>query len=135
MHTQNSSKTILFYDGDCALCQFWVQFCLERDRKKILFFAPLLGQTAQGLVPPAFQETLGTVVLWDQGQILIKSTAILTALGKIGYAPDLLFLIRLLPTRILDLIYDWVAQNRQRWFGKPSHCPLPPSEQQSQLLD
>ena len=134
MMTEYKDKTILFYDGNCALCNFWVQFFLERDRKKVMFYAPLQGMTAAALLPSEFREKTETVVLWRASQLEIKSAAILSALRKIHYAPDLLFLARLLPQQFLDGIYDFVAHRRYRWFGQKEQCPLPPEHHRSQLL-
>lgn len=134
MKTDLKDKTILFYDGECALCNFWVQFCLERDRKKVIFYAPLQGDTAAYLLPPELREKTETVVFWQDYQLQIKSTAILAVLQKIGYAPDLLFIARLLPKSFLDKIYDFIASRRYRWFGKKEQCPIPSEDQRGQLL-
>lgn len=134
MESKLKEKTILFFDGECALCNFWVQFCLERDRKKSLFFAPLNGSTAQSLLPEDLRIHANTVVLWDKEKTFFKSTAIITALRKISYAPDLLLFARLIPVSIRDKIYDFIARHRYQWFGKYEVCPLPPEEYRSQLL-
>lgn len=134
MDADLNSKTILFYDGDCALCSFWVQFCLERDRKKVLFFAPLQGECAKNLLPLELREQLESIVLWDQQTIHLKSKAILTALRIIKYSPDLLFVARIVPTSLLDKCYDFVARHRYRWFGKTNQCPIPGEDQKQQLL-
>ncbi len=135
MEANLKDKTILFFDGECALCNFWVQFCLERDRKKSLFFAPLQGSTAQNLLPEELRQSIHTVVLWHEQKTLIKSTAIITALRKIDYSPDLLLFARLIPSTLRDGVYDFVARHRYRWFGKQETCPIPPEEYRSQLLN
>lgn len=134
MQADSLDKTILFYDGECALCHFWVQFCLERDRKRILFFAPLQGDTAARLLPPEIRANLESVVLWQEEKVYIKSKAIITALRKIGYAPDLLLFARMIPATSLDRLYDYVAKNRYEWFGKNEVCPMPTEQQRRQLL-
>jgi predicted DCC family thiol-disulfide oxidoreductase YuxK len=128
------AKTILFYDGECALCNFWVQFCIERDRKKILFYAPLQGATAMSLLAPEFRQEAMSVVLWKNSQSQIKSKAIISALKTIRYSPDIVLLLSIAPTQFLDFIYDIVAKNRYRWFGKMEVCRLPPEEHRTQLL-
>lgn len=134
MEVDHKNKTILFYDGECALCNFWVQFCMERDRKQVLFFAPLQGDTAANLLPIETRTNLDSVVLWTEEAPQLKSKAVLTALRKIGYSPDVLLLARLFPTSFWDRLYDLVAKNRYRWFGKNTICPMPSDQQRQQLL-
>lgn len=127
-------KSILFYDGDCALCNFWVQFLMERDRKKKLFYSPLQGETAKKLLTSEMREQVSTVVLWHQQKLFTKSNAILNALKQINYSPDTLVLGHIIPTSLRDRMYDFVASNRYRWFGKKETCPLPPEGYQQQFL-
>ena len=37
---------LIFYDGECGFCQFWIQFLLKRDYKNYFLFAPLQGKLA-----------------------------------------------------------------------------------------
>lgn len=135
MNLDLKDKTILFYDGDCALCNFWVQFCLDRDHKKVLHFAPLQGATAEQLLPTDLRLNNSSVVLWDNQRYLLRSKAIIAVLRKIGYAPDFVFLLRLVPTFLLDKLYDFIARYRYQWFGNNKTCPIPLDEQKHQLLD
>lgn len=127
-------KLILFYDGECAFCSFWVNFIWERDRNKIIFFAPLQGETAHYFISNIHRSQLDTVVFYFEGTLLTKSDAILTALKKIHYAPDLIFLFNLIPLKIRNFIYDLIAKNRYKLFGKQSACPLPSDDFRQQLL-
>ena len=135
MNPNLDDKTILFFDGDCALCNFWVQFCSERNFKKNLFFAPLQGITAQALLPTNIQNDNDSVILWKDKKYYQKSEAILKVLKFIGYAPELQFFAKLFPTIFLNRIYDSIAKNRYKWFGKVNTCHLPPESQRRQILN
>ena len=45
--TSKSSLAIVFYDGDCGLCNRFVLFLLKRDHRKVFRFAPLNGKMAR----------------------------------------------------------------------------------------
>jgi predicted DCC family thiol-disulfide oxidoreductase YuxK len=82
------------------------------------------------------RQNLHSVILWEKQNLWSKSEAILTALRRIQYAPDLVFMAGLAPRGLLNFIYDWIARNRRRWFGTASDiCPLLPVEQQRQILN
>lgn len=127
-------QNILFYDGNCGFCSFWVQFFSERDKNKKIYYAPLQGQTAQSILPQNFTQDIDTVVFYYEGQYLTKSEAILRALKEIRYAPDLLLLAQLIPTFILNKSYDIIARYRYKLFGQNSICPIPSEELRKQLL-
>lgn len=129
-----SDKFILFYDGECAFCSFWVNFIWERDQNKVVFFAPLQGETAQNFISDTHRKQLDTVVFYYEGTLLTKSEAILTALKQIHYAPDLVFLLNLIPKKIRNFVYDIIARHRYKLFGKQPICPLPSEEFRQQLL-
>lgn len=127
-------QNILFYDGNCGFCSFWVQFFSERDKSKKIYYAPLQGQTAQSILPQNFNQSLDTVVFYYEGNYLIKSEAILRALKEIKYAPDLLLLAQLIPKFLLNKVYDFIARYRYKLFGQESICPIPSEELRKQLL-
>lgn len=127
-------QSILFYDGNCAFCSFWVQFFSERDKNKKIYFAPLQGQTARTILPQNFTQNLDTIVFYSNGEYLIKSEAILKAFKEVRYAPDLLLIARLIPKSLLNKFYDVIARHRYQLFGQNSICPIPSEELKKQLL-
>jgi predicted DCC family thiol-disulfide oxidoreductase YuxK len=123
----------LFYDGHCGLCQRSVRLILAEDATGSAFrFAPLQGETFQGLVPPKEREALplSLVVQTEKGVLLTRSSGALHILGRLGGVWRLLAgLLVLLPTSLRDRLYDSVARLRHRLFARPAElCPLmPPS--------
>ncbi|MBI1290001.1 DUF393 domain-containing protein [bacterium] len=130
---------ILFYDGDCALCQGSVKWLLARDQRAVLRFAPLGGETWQELVPEQVRATLpdSVVLIVARGsKPLIRSTAILTAMALMGPPwKKRAALLGRIPSGLRDLIYRAVARVRRLILGKPkSQCPMIPPEWRSRLL-
>lgn len=134
-----SPNLILYYDGSCGLCHRFVQFLIQRDARSRLFYAPLQGQTAQTRLPepdrPKTAQDLKSVILWDGNRFRYRSDGALQALSLLGGVwPALTELARTVPAPLRDLIYDWVARNRYRWFGRDESCPLPSPEQRARFL-
>lgn len=133
---------VVFYDGKCVLCNQTIRFLIKVDRKQVLKFAPLQGETANSLNKylPKIEEDPASVVFVrnmndeTNRQIFLRSTAILTILGEIGGVWKLFSWLKLLPPFIRDSIYNLIAQNRYRWFGKYDECLLPTPEIQERFL-
>jgi predicted DCC family thiol-disulfide oxidoreductase YuxK len=139
---------LVLYDGVCGLCNRTVRFLLRIDRRNVLAFAPLQGQTAARLAErhgfplagrgddPAGLRTIVYVRKFGlkHERAHLRSDAVLRILGDVG-GPWVLFgALRLVPRLLRDPVYDWVARNRYRWFGKLDRCPLPPPDQRARFL-
>ena len=128
-------RQIIFFDGVCNLCNSFVDFLVRRDREHLFDFAPLQGSTARQLLPPHIPAELRSVVLWSQGEVHEKSDAALMILPQLG---GLFYLLRagwLVPKGLRDMIYDLVARNRYRLFGKRETCRLPTADERGRFLD
>jgi predicted DCC family thiol-disulfide oxidoreductase YuxK len=134
--------SIVLYDGVCGLCNRLVQFLLKRDRRDRIRFAPLQSAFAG---PPLRQRgfdplDLDTVyVIMDHGQpterVLARSDAILYVLRQLGGIWNIARLGSLLPRRVRDGIYQVVARNRYRVFGRHDSCLLPEEKYRRKFLD
>ncbi len=129
-------EKILYFDGVCNLCNAFVQFVIRHDQKKTFRFASLqsaAGQAvlqAQGLSTEQFHSTL----LFDGRGYLRKSDVALNIFKDFGGAWPLLYGLKIIPRFIRDGVYDLIAQNRYRWFGKKDACMIPTSELKSRFL-
>jgi predicted DCC family thiol-disulfide oxidoreductase YuxK len=127
--------TILF-DGVCNLCNRSVRFVLARDPAERFAFAPL--QSAQGrelltrVGLPA--DARASIVLVEGKRAFEKSDAVLRVLAGLSGLWPILALLRVIPRRLRDAIYDWIAANRYRWFGQRAECPVPTPEQRRRFL-
>jgi predicted DCC family thiol-disulfide oxidoreductase YuxK len=128
---------ILFYDGVCGLCDRLVQLVLRRDRRQQFRFAALqsalaaetLGRFGKPL------DVLDTIyVVTEDGRLLQKGRAILFVMGALGMPWSMAQLFAPLPTRVLDWLYDRVARNRYRLFGKRDACRLPTAAEKLRFL-
>jgi predicted DCC family thiol-disulfide oxidoreductase YuxK len=128
-------KQIIFFDGVCNLCNGFIDFVVTRDPEHNFKFAPLQGETAKRHLPNSISIGLRSVVLWTQGQYFEKSDAILMILPQLGGGWRIFRLGWIFPRFFRDWIYDFVARNRYRFFGKRDSCRLPTPEERALFLD
>ncbi len=128
-----AARPIVFFDGHCCLCHRLVRFILREDRPGRFSFAPLQGETARQLLPP-LPESPATLVLWDAGEMHTESGAALRILGRLGGIWRLTWAYYLLPLKMRDAVYRWLARNRYRWFGRTDTCPRPAPQTADRFL-
>lgn len=118
---------VLLFDGVCNLCNESVQWVIRHDPQSKFRFASLQSEAGQQLLRQHNLPTneLNTVVLIDAGRAYTRSDVPLRIFKKIGGAWPLLTVLRIIPTPLRNAVYDWIARNRYRWFGKKEACWLP----------
>lgn len=127
---------IVLFDGVCNLCNAFVQFIIQRDPDAVFRFSPLQSEIGQSLLKEAGLPTseLSTVILYNKGVFYTHSDVALQVVRHLPGFWSLLYSLRIIPKSIRDVIYDWVAQNRYRWFGKQESCMMPTPELQKRFL-
>ncbi len=130
-------RPIFVFDGDCVLCSWWVQIILRYDRSRqyrLLAAGSALGQALYvhyGLDPVVYETNL----LIMDGVALTKSEGSIRLAVELGFPWSLAAVFRLLPRRLADLLYDAVASNRYRLFGRRDACYLPPAAERDRFID
>jgi predicted DCC family thiol-disulfide oxidoreductase YuxK len=128
--------SVLLFDGVCNLCNASVKWVILRDKKGVFKFAPIQSETGQSLLKRfgLDNQPLDSVILIANNKAYIKSDAairVMTELGGIGILSRVFLLI---PRKLRNIVYDWVANNRYRWFGKQEQCLLPQPEWKDRFL-
>lgn len=130
-----SPPRIVYFDGYCGLCDRFVSFILAKDRRRRLHVTPLQGETAaRRLGPLARASAPETVIYEDAAGLHHRSTAVLRAVVALGGWWRAAGALRIVPRPARDVIYDWVARHRFRWFGRRDSCRLPTAEEQAAFL-
>lgn len=132
------NKKIVLFDGVCNLCNNAVQFIIKNDRNDVFRFASLQSELGQALVAERNldPEDLDSVMLIEPGIAYYrKSTAALEITRDLKGGYSLLKNLLFLPEGLRDGIYDFVASNRYKWFGKKDNCMIPTPELKSKFLD
>lgn len=131
-----SEHPLILFDGDCNLCNSSVQFVLKRDPKAMFQFASLQSQAGrEALAMVASLDQPDSIMLIRAGKLCVKSTAALGIARGLRWPWPLLSVFWLVPCWLRDLVYDWIARNRIRWFGKPELCWVPKPEFRGRFLD
>ena len=133
---RNAGPIVLF-DGHCKFCNFWANFLLGADTKGKLKFATLQSKAGSQLLRESGIESrsFDSVVLVHRNQIDTKSTAVLRVLRLLGGIWIVPYVLIVIPRPIRDLVYDFVAKNRYRWFGRREVCRIPTAEERRRFLD
>jgi len=116
---------IIFFDGYCGLCNGFVDFMIKFDKNAVFKFSPIQSDFAKTKLTPEDIKELKSVVVHINGQTYRKAEAALRAMAELGWPWKFLLIFSLLPEKILNLVYDLVATNRYRLFGKSETCRLP----------
>ena len=133
-------RPIILFDGVCNLCNSAVRWVIERDKAGRFDFASLQSDAARR----ELVKVMGTkeidalpdsIVLLDSDGVHIRSTAALRIARGLGSRFALLRLGFVLPRPIRDVIYDLIARNRYRWFGRRDTCMTPTPDIAARFLD
>ena len=136
-------KAIVVFDGVCNLCNGAVRFILKRDKKEIFNFSWLQSETGRRLyaeykLDPEEENSLAVrqagIVLLHGEKVFTRSAAVLQIAKMLGGGWVLFYPFILIPKFIRDGLYNFVARNRYRWFGKKNDCVLPDPKYRSRFL-
>ncbi|TGK36574.1 thiol-disulfide oxidoreductase DCC family protein [Leptospira andrefontaineae] len=129
---------IVLFDGVCNLCNGAVNVLLDLDKHKRLKFASLQSEYAKKLIQSKTLEEkirgIDSILFWDGKEIHIKSNAIIEICDKLGGFWKILKLSYIIPRPIRNILYDLIAKNRYRLFGKRESCRMPTPELKERIL-
>lgn len=130
------NKFIVFYDGDCGFCNFWVGWILKNDLKNKFLFSALQSDFGQKFLRERNLEVqnLSTLYLFSPGKFYLKkSKAVLKIASVLGGRFSLLEVFKIIPTFLSDKVYDIVANNRQKIAS--AKCYLPTPEERKKFIE
>jgi predicted DCC family thiol-disulfide oxidoreductase YuxK len=133
---------LVLYDGVCGLCSRLVQFLLEHDRRAVFTFASLQSAAGRAVVErfggdPNELTSFHVLAHYrtTHAQMFSRSAAALFVAGQLGWPWKAAVLARVLPTAILDHVYNVVARNRYRLFGRYEQCLTPRPEFRGRFVE
>lgn len=113
---------VVFIDGICVFCNRLSRILIRLDAKKQFLFSTLDSPYAKKTLLQPKEDSI--LVFSQKGMIYTKSKAILFIVSQLPYVKWIGILFHIIPTFILDHLYDRIAKNRYKWFGKYDACPL-----------
>lgn len=130
------NNNIILFDGVCNFCNSSINFVIERDPNKKFKFAPLQSEAGEKIQQQFNLDTtkLDSVLLIKNGKVLSKSTAALYIAKELKGLWPLLFVFIIMPPFLRNAVYNYIAKNRYKWFGKQDSCMMPTPDVRSRFL-
>ena len=132
-------KHIILFDGVCNLCDSAVQLVIKNDTKDLYRFAALQSTIGQELLKTrgVHQNKVDSIVLIIPGQAyFFKADAALEIASNLKGGYKILgFLRKIIPSALSNVVYDFIAKNRYKWYGKKEACMIPTPELRAKFLD
>ena len=124
---------IILFDGECNVCDASVQFIMKRDQG-VFHFASLQSEVGKELIERFQLQGIDSVVLIENNRAYIKSTAALRIAKELHQLWRFCYLLIAVPKPIRDTVYNLIAKNRYKWFGKKDICMLPSEKDRARFL-
>lgn len=124
-------KKLILFDGVCNFCNDSVLKIIRFDKKNIYLFTSLQSEKGKEVIQYLNIDTdaIDSIVLYEPGvSYEIKSTAALKIITGFGGLWNLMAIFFIFPEGIRNSVYDFIAKNRYKWFGKKEACMLPTND-------
>lgn len=132
------NKALILFDGVCNLCSSSVQYVIERDKNNYFVFAALQSDLGQQIIKTykIDHSKTDSILLYrkDKG-VKSKSTAALLIAKHLKFPTKLLYPFIILPAFIRNMVYDFIAKNRYKWYGKKESCWIPTPGLKAKFLE
>jgi predicted DCC family thiol-disulfide oxidoreductase YuxK len=131
------NKKIILFDGICNLCNSSVQFIIKHDKRDIFRFVSLQSELGiQILKHIGIQnQNIDSIILYEPGiAYYYKSSAVLQIAKGLKGLFRTLIILDLIPNGFRNIIYDFIARNRYKWYGKQESCMIPTEELKAKFL-
>jgi len=131
-------KQLILFDGVCNLCNASVQYVIKHDKKNQFMFTALQSETGKQIIDEFNIETVkvDSILLYSkENGIISKSSAALKVASKLGFPINLMKVFFIIPPFIRNWVYDYIAKNRYKWYGKKDACMIPTPELKAKFLE
>lgn len=147
-------QPVVFFDDYCVLCSWSVRFIHRNDPHRRFWFSAVDSEAFRQiahLLPADIASasgagahrkssgnnagSAGSVILYDNGKVFLRSAAALRIAARLRFPLPLLTGLMVIPRALRDAVYDLVARNRYRWFGRRETCYLPSGSLRNRFLD
>lgn len=131
------SRKIVFFDGQCNICNRSIDFILKRTATHNLYIASLQGHfSSEFLSPDLRQEGMDTFLYYDGTDFFKASEAVFQVSKELkGVLPSIVRLFRIFPRILTDKVYYFISKNRYLIAGKRTSCRKPTIEEQMRFFE
>lgn len=132
------NKKIILFDGICNFCNNAVLKTINYDKKNQFVFASLQSEVGKKITNYLGVDTskIDSIILYEPNNAYyIKSTAALKVMAEFGGFWQIASSLMVFPEGFRNLVYDYIAKNRYKWFGKKEKCMIPTKEIREKFLE
>lgn len=132
---KNKKMTVLF-DGVCNFCNASINFVIDRDKKGVFKFAALQSDIGQEILKKygLKQTNFDSIILEKEGKIYQKSDAALEIVRNMDGLWKVFYIFKIIPSFLRNPVYNLIAKNRYRIFGRTDACRIPTPELKARFL-
>lgn len=137
MENLPQNKKIILFDGICNLCDSTVQFIIKHDKEDVFRFVALQSDLGGKIIKHIGLDRSKTdsIILYEPGHAYYyKAEAAFKIANELGGIYSFISLFSILPKWLTNKIYEYIARNRYKWYGKKDECMLPTPEMKAKFL-
>ncbi|WDO12157.1 thiol-disulfide oxidoreductase DCC family protein [Flavobacterium sp. WW92] len=130
-------KKIILFDGVCNLCDSSIQFIIRHDKKDLFRFVALQSEIGMEIIKHIGVDTskIDSILLYEPGKAYYyKAEAALKIAKELGGIYTAISWFGILPNFLTNSVYDYIAKNRYKWYGKKDACMIPTPELKAKFL-
>lgn len=131
------NKKIVLFDGVCNLCENSVQLIIKHDKHDIFRFVSIQSELGKKIISHIGVDSskVDSIILYIPNKAyFIKSNAALRIAKDLSGFISVVSYFNFLPDSIKNFVYDYIAKNRYKWYGKKESCMIPTPELASKFL-
>ena len=131
------NKKIILFDGLCNLCDNAVQYVIKHDKKDVFRFVALQSDLGKKILNYLNVDTskMDSIILYEPGiAYFYKSDAALEIVKDLNVFLKWSIIFKIIPSALRNPIYDYVAKNRYKWYGKKDACMIPTPKLKAKFL-
>jgi predicted DCC family thiol-disulfide oxidoreductase YuxK len=134
--TEKNDHAIILFDGVCNFCNSKINFIIRHDRKDYFRFAPLQSDAGKKILTENNISTfsMDSFILIENGKSHQKTSAALRIAKHLNGLWPVFYCFLIVPPFIRDIVYNIIAKNRYKWWGKKDSCMIPTPEVRNKFL-
>lgn len=120
-------KNTILFDSKCNLCSKTVKRVVKLDKNKLFTFISNKSEYGKNIISKNNLNSITTetiVLFTTENKFLIKSDAAISIAVKLNPLFLIFNILFIVPKKIRDRVYDYVAKNRYKWFGENESCEI-----------
>lgn len=136
MENLPKDKKIILFDGVCNLCETSVQFIIKHDAKDIFRFVAIQSELGIQILKHIGVDStkIDSILLYEPGVAYYYKAEAAMRIASEFESWHRFLKYFLFTGKFSNYIYDFIAKNRYKWYGKKESCMIPTPELKAKFL-